>query len=170
LTAGAMGRSILVLLLVLLLSVPPSVASAGVTLHMIARHSSTPIAVRLEPVAIGGPVHGLGKPALRRIAGRLAVTSAELRASGATEETVDDMTARVIDRTGCEVVNRLFLVPRGFTDQTAIADRISLEASFHRAVVTRIAEWSLQPSSSTAPQFGRVIAVVYLSDCPAPRA
>lgn len=163
----------LVLAAALGLVVPVATAETGpMTLHMTARHSSTPIAVRLEPLAPqrASVLPRLGEGALTRIAGRLASLSAELRATGGAPEVVDRLTARATDRTRCQVVNRTFMVPRGFVDQGAIDDRIELEADYHHAQVTGAAEWSIQPTAAaSAPQFSRVIVAVFLAACPPPR-
>jgi hypothetical protein len=163
----------LVLVAVLGLGVPAAFAETGpITLHMTAQHSFTPIAVRVEPVAPqrASVLPRLGEAALTRIAGRLASLSAEVRATGGAPEVVDRLTARATDRTRCQVVNRTFIVPRGFVDQGAIDDRIELEADYHHAQVTGAAEWSIQPTeAASAPQFSRVIVAVFLAACPPPR-
>jgi hypothetical protein len=174
-TVKATRRLIPALAVVLFLGVSGVPAGAARTaLHVPARHPAVPIPIRMEPVLLGAErasmLPRLGDVTLHRIAGRLASLTAELRAIGDAPERVDDLTARVVDRTRCRVVNRTFLVPRGFADQRAIDDRIELEATFHHAQVTGAAEWAIQPTSTSAPSFSRIIAVVYLSACPTPRA
>jgi hypothetical protein len=172
-TRRARAVAISTLATVLALGVGLAPAGAGViTLHLTARHAAIPVAVRVEPVAPqrASVLPRLGETALTRIAGRLATLSAEARATGGRPEVVDRLTARTVDRTRCQVVNRTFMVPRGFVDQRAIDDRIHLEAAFHDAQVTGAAEWSIQPTAAaSAPQFSRVVVAVFLSACPRSR-
>jgi hypothetical protein len=161
------------LLLAALVALPGTAAPSGPpALHLIGRHSPTPIAIRVEvpPAQRASHLPRLGRRALIRVADRLAWRTAELRATGGTQSAVDGLTDRTITRTRCRVVNRVFMVPRGFVDAEAIDDRIAVESSFHGASLTRVAEWAVQPSGRSAPLFGRVIAVVFLSACPPPRS
>jgi len=153
---------------------PRHVAEAqGSPLRASGQHASVPIVHLAEPLALAAEraalLLRLGLKALTRIAGRLASLTARLSAFGGETAALDEASRRTHRRTRCAVRTRTMVVPRGFTDGQAIDDRISLEASYFHAQVTGTAEWEISPGAS-APQFGRVVGVVFLSDCPPPRS
>jgi hypothetical protein len=147
---------------------------ASPMIRLRARHPSAPIARLAEPLASVPIVAAraallprLGLQALTRVADRLASVTAELGATGGSQGEIDAARAAAHRQTRCEVVARAMFVPRGFSDQAAIEDRITLEANYWDAEVTGVAEWAIAPGA-TAPQFSRAIGVVFLSNCPAP--
>jgi hypothetical protein len=148
---------------------------ASPMIRLRARHPSAPIARLAEPLASVPIVAAraallprLGLQALTRVADRLASVTAELGATGGSQGEIDAARAHAHRQTRCEVVARTMFVPRGFSDQAAIEDRITLEANYWDAEVTGVAEWAIAPGA-TAPQFSRAIGVVFLSNCPSPR-
>jgi hypothetical protein len=155
---------------------PPTAAvAASPMIRMRARHPFAPIARLAEPLAAVPVVAAraallprLGIQALTRVADRLASVTAELGATGGSQGEIDAARAEAHRQTRCEVVARTMFVPRGFSDQAAIEDRITLEANYWDAEVTGVAEWAIAPGA-TAPRFSRAIGVVFLSHCPAPR-
>ena len=148
---------------------------ASPMIRLRARHPFAPITRLAEPLA-SVPIDAaraallprLGLQALTRVADRLASITAELGATGGSQGEIDAARAEAHRQTRCEVVARTMFVPRGFSDQAAIENRITLEANYWDAEVTAVAEWSIAPGA-TAPQFSRAIGVVFLSHCPAPR-
>lgn len=160
------------------LSDPPlTIAADGASpmTRMRARHPFAPIARLAEPLASvpivaarAAPLPRLGVQALTRVADHLASVTAELGATGGSQGEIDAARAEAHRQTRCEVVARTMFVPRGFSDQAAIEDRITLEANYWDAEITGVAEWAIAPGA-TAPQFSRAIGVVFLSHCPAPR-
>jgi hypothetical protein len=156
---------------------PLTIAADGDSpmIRLRARHPSAPIARLAEPLAAVPIVAAraallprLGLRALTRVAYRLASVTAELGATGGSQGEIDAARAEAHRQTRCQVVARTMLVPRGFSDQAAIEDRITLEANYWEAEVTGVAERAIAPGA-TAPQFSRAIGVAFLSHCPAPR-
>ena len=147
---------------------------ASPMIRLRARHPFAPIARLAEPLAVpivaarAALLPRLGLQALTRVADRLASVTAELGATGGSQGDIDAARAEAHRQTRCQVVARTMVVPRGFSDQAAIEDRIMLEANYWDAEVTGVAEWAIAPGA-TAPQFSRAIGVVFLSHCPAPR-
>lgn len=156
-------------------SPPPMARTPAFPLRVFVRHPTVPI-VRLADRLVVAAIEGtraamlprLGSAALSRLAGRLASLTAETGATGGPQQAIDDASGDVRRRTRCDVVARTMFVPRGFTDRSAIEDRITLEGNYWDAQVTRVAEWAIAPGSA-APQFSRAIGVVFLSQCPPPR-
>ncbi|MGH2678648.1 MAG: hypothetical protein ACRDHB_09850 [Actinomycetota bacterium] len=148
---------------------------ASPMIRMRARHPFAPIARLAEPLASvpivatrAALLPRLGVHALTRVANRLASVTAELGATGGSQVEIDAARAEAHHQTRCKVVARTMFVPRGFSEQAAIEDRITLEANYWDAEVTGVAEWAIAPGA-TAPQFSRAIGVAFLSHCPAPR-
>jgi hypothetical protein len=153
----------------------PTADAASPMMRLRARHPFAPIARLAEPLASvpivadrAALLPRLSLRALTRVADRLASVTAELGATGGSQEEIDAARDETHRQTRCEVVARTMFVPRGFSDREAIQDRITLEANYWEAEVTGVAEWAIAPGA-TAPQFSLAIGVVFLSHCPAPR-
>jgi hypothetical protein len=102
-----------------------------------------------------------------QVAQAAARLMADLAAIKTPLPTIEAEAAALLAPTGCHANTRVMVIPRGFSDPAAVSDRISLEGRYYGADIIEVAEASIPPNAGIAPQFKGLIAVVFLSDCPA---